>query len=346
MVTDKQPVEREASPHAGQRPSTGGFHGREDQQPVLPEDRSRLLPMAPGRLWVQDLGPRDGGGEPALLMLHSLLVTGYDFRLLAEPLAAAGRRTVVPDLFGCGDSDRPHAHDTSGYGFAWHAELIAQMLDRLEIPSVDVIGHGYGGGVAVHLARRLELPHSEHRVRLRRLILIAPHLQPVETPIALPGPMPRLRRAWSWVGFAPLVFRTVFRRADLRRFLRRSLAAPELLDGPRLHGDVDIYWDRLCRDGGLEAVQAMLRQLDLLHEFTTDGVRERLQVAARSITSPTMFVWGDQDAIVPTALAERTAALIPGAELRIVERCGHAPQRERPDELRRVLDGFGRRMRG
>jgi pimeloyl-ACP methyl ester carboxylesterase len=320
-----------------------------DALPALPEDRSRLHSMAPGRLWVQDLGPRGHDGEVAdvpLLMLHSLLVTGWDFRFLAEPLASAGRRTLVPDLFGCGNSDRPHAHDTSGYGFAWHAELIARMLDRLEIPTVDVIGHGYGGGIAVHLARRLELPHGEHRVRLRRLILMAPTLLPVEAPIALPGPMPRLRRAWSWVWFAPLVFRTVFRRADLRRFLRRSLSTPELLDSEQLRSDVDIYWDRLCRDGGLEAVQSMLRQLDLLHEFTVDGVRERLHVAARSITTPTMFVWGDRDVIVPTALAERTTALIPGAELRIVEGCGHAPHRERPEALLRVLDGFERRMQG
>jgi pimeloyl-ACP methyl ester carboxylesterase len=319
-----------------------------DAASALPEDRSRLVPMAPGRLWVQDLGPVQAGvdGPVPLLMLHSLLVTGWDFRFLAEPLASSGRRTLVPDLFGCGDSDRPHAHDTSGYGFAWHAELIARMLDQLDVPCVDVIGHGYGGGVAVHLARRLELPHGEHRVRLRRLILIAPHLLPVEAPIALPGPMPRLRRAWSWVGFAPLVFRTAFRRADLRRFLRRSLSTPELLDSERLRNDVDIYWDRLCRTGGLEAVQAMLRQLDALHEFTVDGVRERLQVAARSITSPTMLVWGDRDEIVPTTLAERTAALIPGAELRIVEGCGHAPHRERPEALLRVLDGFARRMQG
>lgn len=315
---------------------------------ALPEDRSRLLPMAPGRLWVQDLGPAHPheDGEVPLLMLHSLLVTGWDFRFLAEPLAAAGRRTLVPDLFGCGNSDRPHAYDTSGYGFAWHAELIARMLDQLEIPVVDVIGHGYGGGVAVHLARRLELPHGEHRVRLRRLILIAPHVLPVESPIALPGPMPRLRRAWSWVGFAPLVFRTAFRRADLRRFLRRSLSTPELLDSEHMRHDVDIYWDRLCRTGGLEAVQSMLRQLDLLHEFTIDGVRERLQVAARSITTPTMLVWGDHDEIVPTALAERTAALMPAAELRIVEGCGHAPHRERPEALLQVLDGFERRMQG
>jgi pimeloyl-ACP methyl ester carboxylesterase len=314
---------------------------REDPPP-RPEDRSRLLPMAPGRLWVQDLGPAEIE-RPATLMLHSLLVTGWDFRFLAEDLAHE-RRVLVPDLFGCGNSDRPEAHDTAGYGFAWHAELLARMLDRLDVPCVDLIGHGYGGAIAVHLAHRLEQRRSEHRAKLRRLVLIAPTCLPVDAPIAMPGPMPRLRRAWSWVGFAPLVFRTVFRRADLRRFLRRSLSVPELLDEVRLADDVDVYWDRLCRDGGLEAVQAMLGQLDQLHELHVDGVRERLYTAARSLACPTMVVWGDRDQIVPTALAERTAKLIPGAELRIVEGCGHAPHRERPEALRAVLDGFERRM--
>lgn len=311
---------------------------------ALPDDRSQLLAMAPGRLWVQDRGPLTHA-QPALLTLHSLLVTGWDFRQIVDPLAAAGRRVLSPDLFGCGNSDRPAAQDTSGYGFEWHAELLAEMLDRLGVESVDLLGHGYGGSIAVHLAHRLEHPHRVHRVKLRRLILIAPYLLPVESPIALPGPMPRVRRAWNWIGLAPLVFRTVFRRADLRRVLRRSLSTEELLERDNLCDDVDVYWDRLCRTGGLEAVQAMLGQLDELYEHTPDGVRERLHAAARSIRSPTMVAWGDRDAIVPTATAVRVAALIPDAELRIVEGCGHAPQRERPEALRRVLEAFDRRMR-
>ena len=317
---------------------------------TLPDDRSQLLTMAPGRLWVHDQGPQaTSDAAPAVLMLHSLLVTGWDFRQIAGPLADR-QRVLCPDLFGCGNSDRPDALDTSGYGFAWHAELLARMLERLGIEVVDIIGHGYGGGVAVHLARLLERGavgrRSAHPTHLRRLILLAPHLLPVDAPIALPGAMPRLRRAWSYVGFAPLVFRTVFRRADLRRFLVRSLSIPELLDADPLDDDVDVFWDRLCRDGGLEAVEAMLGQLDALHRFDRDGVREHLVAAADSIATPTMLVWGDRDAIVPTALAERTLELFHGAELRIVEGCGHAPHRERPEALLEVLDGFDRRMKG
>ena len=314
--------------------------------PLLHAERSQLLSMAPGRMWIQDIGPEAVDPEqPALLLLHSLLVTGWDFRLMATHYAEAGRRVLVPDLFGCGNSDRPDALDTAGYGFGWHAELLARMLDRLAVPHVDIIAHGYGASIAMKLARRLERTNSEHTAQLRRLVLIAPHCLPVEAPIALPGPMPRLRRAWDWVGFAPLVFRTVFRRADLRRFLLRSLSTPELLDRPPLHDDVDIYWDRLCRTGGLEAVQAMLEQLDELHLPVVDGVGDRLHAAARALTSPTMLVWGDRDRINPTSLAQPTADLFPDAELRIVEGCGHAPQRERPEALLEILASFERRMR-
>ncbi|EDM79358.1 Alpha/beta hydrolase fold protein [Plesiocystis pacifica SIR-1] len=317
----------------------------------LPAERSRLIPMAPGRMWLQDLGPLapERTDEVPALLLHSLLVTGWDFRFLAESWSPR-RRVLVPDLFGCGSSDRPAAADAAGYGFEWHAELLARMLDRLpdlsgrerdDHPGIDLVGHGYGGAIAVALAHKLMRVGSPHRVGVRRLILIAPHLVPVDAPIALPGPVPALRRAWRWVGFAPLVLRTAFRRADLRRFLRRSLSTEELLDHEPLADDVDVYWDRLCRDGGLEAVEAMLRQLDDLHQHEPGGTRQRLIEACQTIEglrTPTMLVWGDRDAIVPTAMSERTAGLLPSSALRIIEGCGHAPQRERPEALLRALD--------
>lgn len=322
------------------------LRGHEPSALALPDDRSRLMPMAPGRLWIQDLGPLDGPepAGPPILFLHSLLVTGWDFRFLADSLAGDGRRVLCPDLFGCGNSDRPAPADAAGYGFRWHAELLARMLDRLRVTEIDLVGHGYGGAIAIHLAHRLGREHHGHSAKVRRLSLLAPHCVAVDRPIDLPLPIPLVRRAWRWVGFAPLVFRTVFRRADLRSFLRRSLARPELLSHEDLRDDVDVYWDRLCRDGGLEAVEAMLRQLDALHRRELDGVRDRLEAAMRGLDTPTMVVWGDRDAIVPRRLAERVTRMLPGAELRIIEACGHAPQREQPLALRRTLDSFERRM--
>lgn len=49
------------------------------------------------------------------------------------------------------------------------------------------------------------------------------------------------------------------------------------------------------------------------------------------------MVCGRQDQLTPVHLSEEMAAAIPGAELRIVEDCGHLPALERPDITTELL---------
>ena len=80
-------------------------------------------------------------------------------------MAELGRhhRVFGLDLPGCGLSGRPDA----SYSLDWHAKLVAAWLDRLGITTCDVIGHSFGGGVAMWLLL--------YRARaIRRLALVAP----------------------------------------------------------------------------------------------------------------------------------------------------------------------------
>ena len=54
---------------------------------------------------------------------------------------------------------------------------------------------------------------------------------------------------------------------------------------------------------------------------------------------PALFVHGDLDPL-PTRSSTETAALIPGARVEIIPRCGHFPWLERPGELRRLVADF------
>ena len=53
-----------------------------------------------------------------------------------------------------------------------------------------------------------------------------------------------------------------------------------------------------------------------------------------------LVVWGKEDRIVPLESAELYRRAIPGAELKLIEHCGHLPHLERPDEFLRIVDGF------
>ena len=60
----------------------------------------------------------------------------------------------------------------------------------------------------------------------------------------------------------------------------------------------------------------------------------------RRIKAPTLIVWGRQDRLVPLAHGEAYCQAINGARLKVIERCGHAPQLERPAELAAIITEF------
>jgi pimeloyl-ACP methyl ester carboxylesterase len=49
------------------------------------------------------------------------------------------------------------------------------------------------------------------------------------------------------------------------------------------------------------------------------------------VATPTLVVWGREDAIIPLSAGERYARAIPGAKTCVLDGCGHLPDMERPE---------------
>lgn len=71
---------------------------------------------------------------------------------------------------------------------------------------------------------------------------------------------------------------------------------------------------------------------------------DHLGEALPSLRVPTMVLWGKQDNVTPPEVAEEFRGLIHGAQLRWIDRCGHAPQIERPDAVAEALGDFLRSL--
>ena len=98
------------------------------------------------------------GPAPAVL-LHGLTSCAETWSLVA-PLLAGQRTVIALDLRGHGETDKP-GH---GYDQATVAADVAGALDALEVTEACVVGHSWGGGVALRLA-------VDHPQRIRRLVL-------------------------------------------------------------------------------------------------------------------------------------------------------------------------------
>jgi pimeloyl-ACP methyl ester carboxylesterase len=60
------------------------------------------------------------------------------------------------------------------------------------------------------------------------------------------------------------------------------------------------------------------------------------------ITTPTLIIWGESDRLVPPAHGKAYQEGITGSKLVILEKCGHAPPFEKPQETAKLLSDFFR----
>jgi pimeloyl-ACP methyl ester carboxylesterase len=90
----------------------------------------------------------DAGAGVPVLLLHSAGLSGRQWRRLSSQLAERHKRTIVPDLSGHGSS-QPWPEPTP-FSFRLDVERVSRILRM--VPAVHVIGHSYGGLIALQAA--------------------------------------------------------------------------------------------------------------------------------------------------------------------------------------------------
>ncbi|MEK7198680.1 MAG: alpha/beta hydrolase [Bacteroidota bacterium] len=75
------------------------------------------------------------------------------------------------------------------------------------------------------------------------------------------------------------------------------------------------------------------------------AIRNNLGEELNQIKVPTCLIWGNNDIITPPFVGREFNRLIPNSELHFIDKCGHAPMMEVPDEFNKVLEDFLQRQK-
>ncbi len=70
------------------------------------------------------------------------------------------------------------------------------------------------------------------------------------------------------------------------------------------------------------------------------ALRHNLADKLGQINTPALLIWGKQDAITPPFVGEKFKELLPNSTLFFIDKCGHAPMLERPEEFNKYLTDF------
>ena len=92
-----------------------------------------------------------------------------------------------------------------------------------------------------------------------------------------------------------------------------------------------------------ETVNVRLKALKII-TLAKSAIRNNLGEEVSQIKHPTLLVWGNNDNITPPFVGQEFHNLIPNSELHFIDKCGHAPMMERPEEFNGILHKFLRKL--
>ena len=241
---------------------------------------------------------KGGRGRP-LLFIHGL--SGWS-RWETFHIALALTNTVyAPCLPGWPDGEIPAAIT----GVADFARVMGAFLDAVDVKQADLVGHSFGGWIALELA-------ALDPARFSKLVVL--------------DPMGVKMTGAPAVDLAALDEEAFLRAAFVHTgvvAVRSDFGA--ILEDVRKGHEFENQWKS----------RAIIARL-LNGRYADPG----LQTKARAITADTLIVWGRNDALVPSRHGEALAAAIPKAQLALIPDAGHTPMRERRETTQRLVRNF------
>jgi pimeloyl-ACP methyl ester carboxylesterase len=233
-----------------------------------------------------------GAGTPVVL-LHSGGMSSRQWRSLADRLGAA-HRVLAPDLLGSGKN--PPWPDEVAFRYALDVAAVGRLFDRFDGPA-HVVGHSYGGLVALALART------------------------------------RPDRVRSLAVYDPVAFGVLHEPADAVGLadLARASADPVFTDEARggneewMQSFVD-YWNGpgawralppTSREQFLRVGRKVFREVMSLMNDRTDAA------AYGVVTAPTLLLAGERSPVAARRVSEVLAGALPDARLEVIAGAGH-----------------------
>lgn len=254
----------------------------------------------------------EAGAGPPLLVLHGLGQSSTAWRRVM-PSFAIRHRTIALDLPGFGESPAPTVQPFGGPEY--FSRIVETTTMSLDLESLDAVGHSAGG-----LALMIDALRNRHRYR--RIVLVDP-VGFTPTPDNL-------------LGTAAMSLFRLFVGIPRTRAMTRALYSTAFFDSSRVDEETV---DELARRHADPTAKRTAR-----HTFTKffDYCRrlEPFHERLAALDLPILAIWGADDRLFPASDAAALRRVLPHAELKIFERCGHCPQIEQPERFVAAVEEF------
>jgi epoxide hydrolase 4 len=264
-----------------------------------------------------------GEGDHLALCLHGFPESRFSWRFQLPLLAQMGYRAWAPDLRGYGETE-PKPRDVSAYLIDRLMEDVAALIDASGAKRVTLIGHDWGAGLAWAFAA--------NRVRpLERLVIMnVPH------PAVMAGQLGRnwaqMKKSWYMFFFQLPGLPERAMTANGARAIRNAFRGMAIDKSNFTQDVLDRYAKDAQRPG---AIRGMV-----------NWYRAALQLGGKlrgpwpKIETPTLIVWGEEDAALGIELLDGTDAYVTDLTIERLPKVSHWVQQEAPEKVNAILKSW------
>ncbi len=210
------------------------------------------------------------------------------------------RKVIAVDLPGFGNSDKDVKID---YSRIHMAQLLVRMMNQLGYDCYDLLGHSLGGEIALWIA--INYPVNTHS-----LILVDAAGYQSNSQRSLP----------------PWLIENVFLSYPMQKYLlKMSVYNEQIWNSERF---MKAYTYNTLIPGVT------------FRKFSSDNTNSTLGDAIKTLTMPTLIVWGQADKLIPVRNAERFHNEINNSNVVILPECGHLSFIEVAAQFNQVVTDF------
>jgi pimeloyl-ACP methyl ester carboxylesterase len=247
-----------------------------------------------------------GSGKPVVL-LHGIGSSLHTWEAFSDNLKDSFQ-LIALDLPAFGLTGARADHD---YSMGMYAHFLKKFTEKLNLTSFDLAGNSLGGRIAWEFA-------ANYPEQVRRLVLMDAAGYPTGKP------MPQVFRLARNSFIA-----STLKKITPRFFIKKNLV--EVYENDDLISDalVDRMWDLSLREGNRQAF------IDRVNMPLVEGTEK-----VKTINASTLIIWGEKDAWIPVACAEKFHKDLKNNQVSILQKCGHLPMEERPVETAGLVRAF------
>lgn len=234
--------------------------------------------------------------KPTVVILHGWSLSGEKFSPLVTHFEKLGYAVLNPSLPGFGET-KPL---TRPYTLPDYAEFVHDYLREKKCSDVILIGHSFGGRVALLLT-------ALYPASIRAIVLTG-------TP-----------------GFSSLPWYRFWSYVLLAKMGKLIFAIPFLL--PAQDAVRSFYYY-------IVGARDYTRANSIMRKTFKQVVSYELVTSMQKISCPCLLLWGGQDQIVPLWIAKKMQRTIPHSQLASISFADHAVPYKKPETFSEKVDAF------